>query len=55
MVDYSIENEYREKGFNIICGVDEAGRGPLAGPVYAAAVVQLCAVALMPCKFILRI
>ena len=39
MVDYSIENEYREKGFNIICGVDEAVRGPLAGPVYAAAVI----------------
>lgn len=39
MVDYSIENEYREKGFDIICGVDEAGRGPLAGPVYAAAVI----------------
>lgn len=39
MVDYSIENEYREKGFNIICGVDEAGRGPLAGPVYVAAVI----------------
>lgn len=39
MVDYSVENEYREKGFNIICGVDEAGRGPLAGPVYAAAVI----------------
>lgn len=39
MVDYSVENEYREKGFDIICGVDEAGRGPLAGPVYAAAVI----------------
>ncbi len=39
MVDYSIENEYREKGFDVICGVDEAGRGPLAGPVYAAAVI----------------
>lgn len=39
MVDYSIENEYRKKGFDIICGVDEAGRGPLAGPVYAAAVI----------------
>ena len=39
MVDYSIENEYREKGFDIICGVDEAGRGHLAGPVYAAAVI----------------
>lgn len=35
--------EYEEKalsdGYNIICGVDEAGRGPLAGPVYAAAVI----------------
>lgn len=33
------ENEARQKGYKIICGVDEAGRGPLAGPVYAAAVV----------------
>lgn len=39
MVDYSIENEYRARGYNIICGIDEAGRGPLAGPVYAAAVI----------------
>ena len=39
MVDYSIENEYKAKGYNIICGIDEAGRGPLAGPVYAAAVI----------------
>lgn len=35
--------EYEEaaydKGYNIVCGVDEAGRGPLAGPVYAAAVI----------------
>ena len=28
-----------EKGFKTICGIDEAGRGPLAGPVYAAAVI----------------
>ncbi|VEU82652.1 ribonuclease HII [Acholeplasma hippikon] len=28
-----------EKGYDIVCGVDEAGRGPLAGPVVAAAVV----------------
>lgn len=28
-----------ENGYKVICGVDEAGRGPLAGPVYAAAVV----------------
>lgn len=33
------ENEARLKGFNNICGVDEAGRGPLAGPVCAAAVI----------------
>jgi ribonuclease HII len=33
------EKESREKGFKYICGVDEAGRGPLAGPVYAAAVI----------------
>ena len=26
-------------GYNAVCGVDEAGRGPLAGPVYAAAVI----------------
>ncbi len=33
------ENEALSKGYNVICGVDEAGRGPLAGPVYAAAVI----------------
>ena len=33
------ENEAIEKGFRHICGVDEAGRGPLAGPVCAAAVI----------------
>ncbi len=33
------ENLARADGFSVICGVDEAGRGPLAGPVYAAAVV----------------
>lgn len=39
MVDYEIEKEYTEKGFRLICGIDEAGRGPLAGPVCAAAVI----------------
>lgn len=34
-----LENRYREMGFARIAGVDEAGRGPLAGPVVAAAVV----------------
>ena len=33
------ENIYINQGFELICGVDEAGRGPLAGPVYAAAVI----------------
>ena len=31
------ENEAMEGGSLVICGVDEAGRGPLAGPVFAAA------------------
>lgn len=33
------ENEARAKGYTAVCGVDEAGRGPLAGPVCAAAVI----------------
>lgn len=33
------EQEAREAGFRCICGIDEAGRGPLAGPVTAAAVI----------------
>lgn len=36
---WEIENEYRSQGIELICGVDEAGRGPLAGPVCAAAVM----------------
>ena len=36
---WEIENEYRSHGIELICGVDEAGRGPLAGPVCAAAVI----------------
>ena len=39
MPDYSLENKYSEMGYKVICGVDEAGRGPLCGPVYAAACV----------------
>ena len=39
MPDYSYESAARVKGFNFVCGVDEAGRGPLAGPVCAAAVI----------------
>lgn len=33
------EKKASEKGYTAVCGVDEAGRGPLAGPVYAAAVI----------------
>lgn len=36
---WEIEDGYFQDGVNIICGVDEAGRGPLAGPVCAAAVI----------------
>ena len=38
-MDYTFEHQAHEQGFNVVCGVDEAGRGPLAGPVCAAAVV----------------
>ena len=34
------ERSAREEGFTCVCGVDEAGRGPLAGPVFAAAVIM---------------
>ena len=36
---WTLENEIYAEGFSLICGVDEAGRGPLAGPVCAAAVI----------------
>lgn len=36
---WEIENSHFENGVTVICGVDEAGRGPLAGPVCAAAVI----------------
>lgn len=39
MPDLSYETAAREKGYTAICGVDEAGRGPLMGPVCAAAVI----------------
>jgi len=37
MLEY--ENRLWDEGFQFVAGVDEAGRGPLAGPVYAAAVI----------------
>ena len=39
MPDHSFEDAARAQGFALVCGVDEAGRGPLAGPVCAAAVI----------------
>lgn len=39
MLEYTIESEARAEGYKLICGVDEAGRGPLCGPVTAAAVI----------------
>ena len=39
MLDYSYENDAHNEGYTIVCGVDEAGRGPLAGPVFAGAVI----------------
>ena len=40
MLDPRFDQQFRD-AYGVICGVDEAGRGPLAGPVYAAAVI-LC-------------
>lgn len=39
MLDYTLERECFQQGYRAICGVDEAGRGPLCGPVVAAAVI----------------
>lgn len=40
MIDiYKYEKELKLKGYKLVCGTDEAGRGPIAGPVVAAAVI----------------
>ena len=36
---FEYENSALDNGYQYVCGIDEAGRGPLAGPVYAAAVI----------------
>ena len=36
---FKFENEAKANGYSVVCGIDEAGRGPLAGPVCAAAVI----------------
>ncbi len=38
-MDYQYETNAKNMGYKAVCGVDEAGRGPLAGPVFAAAVI----------------
>ena len=38
-MNFTIENEYVAKGYKIICGTDEAGRGPLCGNVVAGACI----------------
>ena len=42
MLEYTIEKELYDEGYKLVCGVDEAGRGPLCGPVVAAAVILPC-------------
>lgn len=39
MLEYIYELECQENGYKYVCGIDEAGRGPLAGPVVSAAVI----------------
>ncbi len=39
MTNTEFDAAVRAEGFSLLCGVDEAGRGPLAGPVFAAAVI----------------
>ena len=39
MLEYTLERELKTEGFSAVCGVDEAGRGPLCGPVVAAACI----------------
>jgi len=39
VLTFDIEKEFLLKGYKVICGTDEAGRGPLAGDVYAAACI----------------
>ncbi len=42
MLEYNLEKELYNNGYKYVCGVDEAGRGPLCGPVVAAACILPC-------------
>ena len=39
MLEYGFEQQFLSENIRLVCGVDEAGRGPLAGPVFAAACI----------------
>ncbi len=39
MIDPGFDKKYHERGYTLLCGTDEAGRGPLAGPVVAGACI----------------
>lgn len=39
MLNYDLEQALQQEGYSLVCGVDEAGRGPLCGPVAAAACI----------------
>ncbi len=39
MPSYELEQKYMAQGYSLICGIDEAGRGPLSGSVFAAACI----------------
>ena len=38
-ISFDLEKKYLQDGYRLIAGIDEAGRGPIAGPVFAAAVI----------------
>ena len=46
MLEYTLESELYDLGYKYVCGVDEAGRGPLCGPVVAAACILPCGLVL---------
>jgi ribonuclease HII len=46
MLTYELEEALMREGYSLVCGVDEAGRGPLCGPVAAAACILPCGLVL---------